>query len=300
MNSRLQHANIVGFYGTFSDVAHVYIVTEYCSGGELWELCKSVGEPEYRAKVYFSQIIDAVWYMHRMGLVHRDLKAENVLLTSDLQTIKLCDFGSCRDIYNPHIRGSGTPNRTKRGSSFEHYVGTPNFLSPEAISNTENDCVSDIWSLGCTFYQILCGIPPFVAGSEYLIYIRVRARDIQIPSKGLSESAIALINFILQIERSERPKFPDILTHEFFQNLPNRVPEYTSDDKLVRAIVRNNAPVPSTHPSQYFSDRLALAHTVENWKGKSAPGTGIAIMEHLLPHVPELALLKQMSDELPT
>ena len=292
------HRNIIRLHGTFADPVNVYLVTEYCSGGELWELCKSVGEPEYRSQVFFRQLIDAVSYMHRMGIAHRDLKAENVLLTSDFQTIKLCDFGSCRDFFNPSITGSGTPSQ--RGPAFEHYVGTPNFLSPEAITNTENDCISDIWSLGCTFYQILCGIPPFVAGSEYLIYIRIRARDIQLPTRGLSKSAASLIDSILQLERTKRPTLSEILEHEFFHNTPNHVPEYDSDDVSVRAIIRNGVSAPDEPQSQYFTDRLHLATTVKQWNEMSAPGTGTAIMEHLVPHVPELVALKKLSDSLPT
>jgi len=272
-------------------------VTEYCGGGELWELCKFVGEPEYRARVYFNQLIDAVGYMHRMGIIHRDLKAENVLLSTDLQVIKLCDFGSSRDVFNPHIRRTGSPVHTHRPSTFEHYVGTPNFLSPEAISNTENDFVSDIWSLGCLFYQVLCGIPPFVAGSEYLIYIRIRANDLQIPSRGLSTFAHDLITSILRLERSARPSLSDIHNHKFFHNTPTTtVPDYIPDDLLVRDIVRGNRVLePHDNGSTYFEDRLDLARTVKKWKEMSAPGTGIAIMEHLVPHVPELASLKKMA-----
>jgi serine/threonine protein kinase len=273
---------------TFSDPENVYLVTEYCSGGELWERCKFVGEPEYRAKVYFSQLVDALSYIHRMGIVHRDLKAENVLLSHDLQCVKLCDFGSSRDLFNPQITGSGTPNPISRESSFSHYVGTSNFLSPEAITNSENDALSDIWSLGCLFYQVLCGIPPFVAGSDYLIYIRIRAGDLQFPTHGLSESARLLIKSIIQLERSKRTSLESFKTHEFFRDCPQLVPPYNDDDSAIRSIVRHNQPRLVGETSQYFSDRLKLSETVAKWRESSAPGIGLAMVEHLIPHVPEL------------
>jgi serine/threonine protein kinase len=277
-------------------------VTEFCAGGELWELCKFVGEPEYRAKVWFKQLIEAVSYMHRMGIVHRDLKAENVLLSAGLCTVKICDFGSARDVFNPHIRGASTVSNRK---SFQHYVGTSNFLSPEAITNTENDFVSDIWSLGCLFYQVLCGIPPFVAGSEYLVYIRIRAADLQIPPRGLSQEAQSLIRSMVQNDRNLRPSLYEISSHEFFLNTPgDQLPDYNSDDNRVRKIIRaqsdDRIPEQLLGQSTYFEDRLDLAHTVKRWRDSSAPGTGLGTVEHLMDRVPELAGLKNFTQSTDT
>ena len=232
-------------------------------------------------------------YMHRMGIVHRDLKAENVLLSGDLQSIKLCDFGSSRDLFNPQIKGSGTPSSHSRQKSLTHFVGTPNFLSPEAISNSENDILSDIWSLGCLFYQVLCGIPPFVAGSDYLVYVRIRAGDVQIPPHGLSDPAHSLLKSIIQTDRSKRPPLATIKLHEFFHDIQPLVPQYNYDDACIRSIVRQNQSIKPdlTQKSQYFSDRYNLTETVAKWRDLSAPGKGIAMVQHLIPHVPELQSL---------
>merc|ERR1712151_728496 len=106
---------------------------------------------------YLSQIIEAVSYLRDAKIVHRDLKAENVLL-GPRGNCKLVDFGSAKDLANPHIKGAGTKSfKTVQ----EDNVGTPNFMAPEVVKNKCSDFRSDIWSFGCMVYQILTGIQPF-------------------------------------------------------------------------------------------------------------------------------------------
>jgi len=227
-----------------------------------------------------------------MGIVHRDIKAENVFLSTDHRTIKLGDFGSSRDMFNPEICGSGNSSAGSDLSrrSFAHYVGTPHFISPEAIDNKENDLLSDIWSLGCLFYQVLMGIPPFVAGSEFLIYLRIKHLDLQFPGEGvLSHEAIDLIKKILVHDRNQRPSLHAISMHPFFHNCPEIVPPYRIEDACVRALVKTGeiaTPQLLDTLDPYTRKRFELVKTVEEWRKLSQPGSGTAIVDHL--HAPEL------------
>ena len=293
--SRLNHAKIVRLIFSDATPETVSIVTELCPGGELWALCRRCGIPEPRAKFYFKQILDGVSFMHRMGIVHRDLKAENVFLSGDRRVAKIGDFGSSRDMFNPAICGSGTSSVRFSGSRpskvMEHYVGSPNFLAPEALENKENDEKSDIWSLGCMFYQILVGIPPFSAGSEYLIYLRMRANDLVFPPAGLSLSATSLIKRILKQDRTLRPSINEILQDDFFRDTPNQLPPLSLVDLAIRAYAQQDSltldesVIWSFEPENRVSDRLRMVLTVREWEIKARPGNGTASVDHqnLLP-----------------
>lgn len=88
------HKNIVKLYQVMQSDRHVMLVTEYCSGGEIFDQLVNNGRmPENKARAYFIQILDAVEYLHTNGIVHRDLKAENLLLSADYKVVKLADFG---------------------------------------------------------------------------------------------------------------------------------------------------------------------------------------------------------------
>lgn len=282
---RLSHPKIVRLIHTWTDADNCYIATELCQGGELWESCKRCGEPELRAKFYFAQIINALQYMHRMGIVHRDLKAENVFLSQNGQVVKIGDFGSARDLFNPQISGAG--NKSIRASSaFQHYVGSANFLSPEALENKENDELSDIWSLGCLFYQVLVGIPPFAAGSEYLVYLRMQARDLMFPEFGISEIAEKLVESIVVHDRSSRPTLTDIRSHEFFTDVPSSLPALTDEEIEIKRISLSETPITDEmiqerFSTEYAKNRLRMVKTVREWELKSQPGSGTAMLDHL-------------------
>ena len=289
--SRLNHRNIVKLLVTTSTSEQVFIVTEVCGGGELWSSCRRCGETESRAKYYFLQILDGVEYMHRMGLIHRDLKAENIFISADRSVVKIGDFGSSRDLFNPTIRGSGTSShglssrREKR--VMEHYVGTPNFLAPEALDNQENDEISDIWSLGCLFFQVLVGIPPFSAGSEYLVYLRMKANDLIFPPVGISEVAKDLVRGILKRDRAARPSLGGIRSHSFFANAPSRFPPLGPAEMTLRRLVQDsNEAMDDTilaelGENKEIRDRLQMSITVREWELKSQPGSGTQMLDHL-------------------
>lgn len=196
---RLNHPNIVKMLAHFTDTLTVYVVMEECLGGELWDIVKVVGLPDAVARFYIAQMLNAVEYLRQARIVHRDLKAENVMLTA-VGVVKIIDFGTAKDLENPHIKGSGNVSRKK---VFEDYVGTAQFMPHEVIENKCSDFRSDTWSLGCLMFQMLCGIPPFQGLSEYLIFMRIMDMDLKFPP-GINPQAEDLIRKIVVKDQDSR------------------------------------------------------------------------------------------------
>jgi len=214
---RLNHPNIVKLKGFFTDSMNVFMVLEECNGGELWDTVKTVGLPENLARHYIPQIINAMDYMRQANIVHRDLKAENVMLTGT-GVIKLIDFGTAKDLWNPQIKGSGNQSRRK---VFEHYVGTPQFMAAEIIENRFSDFRSDTWAFGCFVFQVLVGAPPFHAASEYLVFLRIMDMDLQFPP-GIEPLAEDLIRKIVVKDPDARLGCTDVDSwrrHPYFEGV---------------------------------------------------------------------------------
>ena len=97
------------------------------------------------------------------------------MITKDNKTVKLIDFGSCKDEkgtdFDAQIKQRREKEKRQR-PSFEHYVGTPNYMAPECIHNKASEKKSDIYSLSGVFYFLKVGSPPFAGGSEYLVYTK--------------------------------------------------------------------------------------------------------------------------------
>jgi len=211
---RTNHPNIIKMLGWFSDTLSVNVVMEECMGGELWDVVKTVGCPDNRARHYLSQVINGVEYLRQARIVHRDLKCENIMLTA-VGVIKIIDFGTAKDLENPQIKGSGNQSRHK---VFEDYVGTPQFMPHEVIENKCSDARSDTWSLGCTIFQVLVGCPPFHAATEYLCFTRVLDMDLVVPP-GLNPQARDLITRMVVKDQDARlgaHDLQEVRAHPYF------------------------------------------------------------------------------------
>jgi len=162
---RANHPAIPKLYAAFRDDEMQYLVLELCAGGELWEYVRNAGCAENLARHYLAQLLEALSYLRDLQIVHRDVKAENVLIHQH-GAAKLVDYGTCKDLANPHIKGAGTKSFRKVQ---EDHVGTPNFMAPEVIRNKSSDFRSDLWSFGCTVFQVHVGMAPFSGGSQYCV-----------------------------------------------------------------------------------------------------------------------------------
>lgn len=140
----------IDYFDTFESEDELYVQLELVNGIELWEKVRLFGlisEPLVR--YFLSHLVMAVEYMHGKGIVHRDLKSENILINTEYQ-IKIVDFGTAKDAYDPKYKGAGTGRKERK--NYEHYVGTPNYMPPECIRNQASGFPSDIYALGgCAF-----------------------------------------------------------------------------------------------------------------------------------------------------
>ena len=149
----LGHPNIIEYLGAQQTSGHLDILMEYVPGGSLHSHLKKFGAfDEPLIRLYTRQILSGLEYLHNHGIIHRDIKAANILVT-DQGTIKLSDFGCSK-----RVHAAGTQHQQGHHST----VGTPNWMAPEVIQrNTRPGRKSDIWSLGCTIVEMATGAAPW-------------------------------------------------------------------------------------------------------------------------------------------
>lgn len=152
---------------------------EYCAGGDLRHFLSDIGALcEDDAKIYMAQMILATKYLHDCGYIHRDLKPDNFLIDKNGR-LKLADFGLSKEgAHSNVVKKHQTMKKSLSTSSFRQsskrlsiafsVVGSPNYMSPEVLISTEENGYGeevDWWSLGCIFFEMLIGFPPFTAST---------------------------------------------------------------------------------------------------------------------------------------
>lgn len=165
---RLHHLHIVQLYEIIVTESHVWLVSELCSGGELFDYLVERGRIlEGEARRLFGELVVAVGRMHQQGVVHRDLKLENILLDGELR-IKLGDLGFSRE--------------WQRGRLMETFCGTTGYASPEMLSGRKYLGVeTDVWSLGIILYTLLCGGLPFDDDDERVMQELIKKGEYEEP-----------------------------------------------------------------------------------------------------------------------
>ncbi|XP_056447694.1 cGMP-dependent protein kinase 2 [Gadus chalcogrammus] len=147
---------IVKLYRTFKDNKYVYMLLEACLGGEIWSLLRDRGSfDETTAKFCVGCVTEAFHYLHRSGVIYRDLKPENLMLDAE-GYVKLVDFGFAKKI--------------KSGQRTWTFCGTPEYVAPEVILNKGHSFSVDFWSLGILVFELLIGSPPFSGSDQMMTY----------------------------------------------------------------------------------------------------------------------------------
>ncbi|XP_029091166.1 serine/threonine-protein kinase PLK4 [Monodon monoceros] len=202
IHCQLKHPSILELYNYFEDNNYVYLVLEMCHNGEMNRYLKNRRKPfsENEARHFMHQIITGMLYLHSHGILHRDLTLSNLLLTHNMN-IKIADFGLATQLKMPHEK---------------HYTlcGTPNYISPEIATRSAHGLESDIWSLGCMFYTLIIGRPPFDTDTIKNTLNKVVLADYEMPTF-LSREAKDLIHQLLRRNPADRLSLSSVLDHPF-------------------------------------------------------------------------------------
>ncbi|KAK2839547.1 hypothetical protein Q5P01_013287 [Channa striata] len=207
----LRHTNIVGFLGTSLSQHVVSIFMEYIPGGSIASILHRFGPlPERVLALYTLQILEGVSYLHLNKVIHRDLKGNNVMLMPT-GVIKLIDFGCARRISCLNHSGSNS------GDLLKSVHGTPYWMAPEVISETGYGRKSDIWSIGCTVFEMATGKPPLAHMDKLAAMFYIGARRGLMPSlpDWFSENARDFVKICLTSDQRLRPSAEQLLKHSF-------------------------------------------------------------------------------------
>src|ERR687895_717163 len=181
----LSHPNIVSIYDRGQAEGTYYIAMEYIEGRTLKDLILARGPlPVDQAVPYARQILGAVRFAHRKGIVHRDIKPHNVLVDTDGR-LKVTDFGIAR---------AGTSQMTEAGS----IIGTAQYLSPEQARGASVDARSDLYSVGIVLYEMLTGSVPFTGDTPVEIAMKHLSKVPEPPSAKRPEIPRALDQVVLR------------------------------------------------------------------------------------------------------
>lgn len=211
-DSKAKNINVI--HDTFNFHSQLWIISDYCPGGSVHTLMrafKGSGLEEKYLIPIARELAVAVKYVHEAGIIHRDIKCGNILITEDGR-LQLCDFG---------VSGILESQASKRTT----IVGTPYWMPPELFEESPSDYGTEIdcWAYGCTIYEMACGQPPNakIAAERLHMFLQKAPR---LEGDQYSEPLKTFVAFCLQVDRKERPNAEAILKHSYVYGTEKRHP----------------------------------------------------------------------------
>ncbi|CDJ63516.1 Aurora kinase, putative [Eimeria necatrix] len=196
----LRHQNVLRCFSCVEDAQYLHMVLGYCDQGDLYRRIREQPNrrfSELEAFCFFAQLVNGLHCVHSSGIIHRDLKLENLLLTKG-NILKIADFGWCGSIVGHN-----------RSYSF---CGTLDYLAPEMVKGQGHDWRVDLWSLGVLLYELLDGRPPFQSTRHFELVQRIVTVDIRMPSH-VKKDAADLIEKLLKYNPSDRLSLVGVAQH---------------------------------------------------------------------------------------
>lgn len=211
--SLIDHPNIVRLYDSFEDPYFFHIVTEFCSGGELFERILSNGRlTESSAALYMEQMLRAVSHLHENGISHRDIKPQNFVFgdQSKEAELKMIDFGLSKRYYT----------KTNLKIRMNSFVGTPLYIAPEVLKGSYSE-KCDMWGLGIILSLMLTGTLPFEGSSKNDVYRNLLQSELDTNTylyKHLSHNAIDILHKLLEKIPERRISAKEALAHPWIKS----------------------------------------------------------------------------------
>ncbi|XP_034758301.2 serine/threonine-protein kinase ULK1-like isoform X1 [Acipenser ruthenus] len=256
----LKHENIVALYDFQEMASCVYLVMEYCNGGDLADYLHSKGTlSEDTIRLFLHQIAGAMKVLQSKGIIHRDLKPQNILLSHSggrksspgNTCIKIADFGFARYLQTNMMAAT--------------LCGSPMYMAPEVIMSQSYDAKADLWSIGTIVFQCLTGKAPFQASSPQdlrLFYEKNKNLTPNIPRE-TSTHLRHLLSGLLKRNHKDRMDFDEFFRHPFLE---------------VSSSMKKSAPVPM--PS-YPSSGSASSCSSSSTSHLASPPQSVAEMQQL-------------------
>ncbi|KAL0054002.1 hypothetical protein WJX82_002157 [Trebouxia sp. C0006] len=204
---QIRHKNIVHLEDVVEESSYLYLVMEYCAGGDLAgyiRRCKRV--PEVTACAVMRQLGAGLKELWSRQMVHRDLKPQNLLLSDNTPqaVLKIADFGFARHLQQQELANT--------------LCGSPLYMAPEILKSQQYDAKADLWSVGTILYELVVGRPPYNGSNHIVLLQNIERNEARIPAtiaKHLSPACIDLIYSLLERNPVQRISFEEFFNHPF-------------------------------------------------------------------------------------
>ena len=202
------HNNVLKYYDIIRTETYVYIVMEYCENNTLSSLLLKPLKEKY-IKYYFKQIVNGLYWLHKNNITHNDIKPNNILITNDYKTLKICDFGFAK-----------TDN-----SRNDIICGTSVYMAPELLKNKNSGMCADIWSLGIILYEFIYGERPYNKN--------IKIKKSNNICNDICNDGLKLLKLLLEYNTRDRIKIIDIVGSKWLNSI-NKVSEINLSDVYYR------------------------------------------------------------------
>ncbi|KAH9523812.1 Serine/threonine-protein kinase ulk4 [Bulinus truncatus] len=295
MTHDIEHKNIVRFHEWYETSNHLWLVVELCTGGSLETLIAQDGSlPESTVRSFGVQLITGLHYIHSLNILFHDLRPTKILLDTE-GVLKYADFSSSKvegenleELFYKFAESGEQWNTVtvEEMMKFNKWTGSLMYMAPELIQRAEPNFISDLWSLGCVFYQMFAGYPPFFAESEEQIKERVLNKDFPVPKvKGPRISAkpspefLSLLQGLLKKDPTQRLDWPALVSHSFWQGeLTSLARDFTSNASDLRSSTVTNVAVSNVF-DHGVNSALGCIKSVDIKKSFDRPAINIDLMD---------------------
>ncbi|XP_053295748.1 serine/threonine-protein kinase Nek5 isoform X1 [Pleuronectes platessa] len=255
--SEMRHPNIVSFSASFQERGSLYIVMEYCDGGDLMKkinMQRGVSFTEEQILSWFTQICLGLKHIHDRKILHRDVKTQNIFLSNGGMKAKLGDFGIARMLNNTMELA-----RT--------CVGTPSYISPEICESRPYNNKTDIWSLGCVLYELCTLRHPFEGSSLRQLVSKIcRGRYSPVPSR-YSYDLRLLVTQLFKVNPRDRPSVSSVLARPFLEkHISKHLDPQVMQQEFSHSMLHQNRAAASR------AARTRAAEKVQRRRGAERPG----------------------------